>query len=66
LGGGVGTIRQYLEAGWVDEWHVAIAPALLGSGEALLAGLDLPKLGYGCTRHVASEKATHFVLSKQR
>src|SRR5580698_906354 len=26
LGGGVATIRQYLEAGLVDEMHLAIAP----------------------------------------
>src|SRR5262249_34246272 len=45
LGGGVDTIRQYLRAGLIDEMHLAIAPVLLGSGEHLLAGLDLPKLG---------------------
>lgn len=26
IGGGVATIRQYLEASLIDEWHVAIAP----------------------------------------
>src|SRR6185312_1678190 len=36
-GGGVATIQQYLRAGLVDEMHVAISPALLGSGEHLLA-----------------------------
>src|SRR5207253_766102 len=40
LGGGVATIQQYLRAGLVDEMHVAVAPALLGSGEHLFAGLD--------------------------
>src|SRR5262245_34779362 len=39
LGGGVDTIRQYLRAGLVDEMHLALSPALLGSGEALLAGI---------------------------
>ena len=37
VGGGVATVRQYLRAGLVDEIHLAIAPVLLGSGEALLA-----------------------------
>ncbi len=41
LGGGVATIREYLQAGLVDEMHLAIVPKLLGNGEALLAGLDL-------------------------
>jgi dihydrofolate reductase len=65
LGGGVSTIRQYLSAGLIDEMHLAIAPTLLGSGEALLAGLDLPKLGYRCTEHVPTPSATHVVLTRQ-
>jgi len=64
LGGGPATIRQYLAEGLVDELHLAIAPVLLGSGEPLLAGLDLRALGYACTRHVASERATHVVLER--
>ena len=65
LGGGVATIRQYLQAGLVDEMHLAIAPVLLGSGEHLLAGLDLPKLGYHCAEHVPTPNATHVVLTKR-
>jgi dihydrofolate reductase len=65
LGGGVSTIRQYLKSGLVDEMHVAIAPVLLGSGEHLLSGLDLPALGYACTQHAASDKATHLVVTKR-
>jgi dihydrofolate reductase len=64
LGGGVETVRQYLREGLIDELHLAIAPVLLGSGEHLWAGLDLVQLGYTCTQHVASAKATHVVLAK--
>jgi dihydrofolate reductase len=64
LGGGSATIKQYLTAGLVDELHLAIAPILLGSGEALFSGIDALKLGYRCVEHVASEKATHVVLKK--
>ena len=63
---GVATVRQYLEAGLIDEMHLAISPVLLGSGEHLTAGLDLPALGYACTEHVPSEKATHVVLTTRR
>jgi dihydrofolate reductase len=66
LGGGVATVRQYLRAGLVDELHLAQSPALLGSGEALLAGIDLPALGYECTERIASPHATHVVLTKKR
>jgi dihydrofolate reductase len=64
IGGGAETVRQYLRAGLVDEMHFAIAPVLLGSGEPLLAGLDLPALGYRLDKHVASEAAQHVTIVK--
>jgi dihydrofolate reductase len=65
VGGGVATIRQYLRAGLIDEMHLVLAPTLLGSGEHLFAGLDLPKLGLVRTEHVPAENATHVVLTKR-
>ena len=65
LGGGVAALRQYLSAGLVDEMHLAQSPILLGSGEHLMSGLDLAALGYRCVEHVATAKATHFVLAKR-
>jgi dihydrofolate reductase len=65
LGGGVATIRAYLQAGLVDEVHLALTPAVLGSGEALLAGIDLPALGFERTRHVATENALHVVMTRR-
>ena len=64
IGGGVATIRQFLSAGLIDELHLAISPALLGTGEHLLTDINLPALGYRCTEHVASRLATHVVLSR--
>lgn len=64
LGGGVDTIRQYLRAGLIDEMHLAISPVLLGSGENLLAGIDMRSLGYRCVEHVPTQLATHIVLKK--
>jgi dihydrofolate reductase len=66
LGGGVATIRQYLVDGLVDELHLVISPVLLGSGEHLLAGIDLVKLGFECEEHAPSSRATHVVLRKRR
>jgi len=65
LGGGVATVRQYLQAGLVDDLHLAVRPVLLGSGEALWAGLDLHKLGYQCTRQVVGERAMHVFLERR-
>ena len=65
IGGGVSTVRQYLQAGLVDEVHLAIAPTVLGQGEALLAGIDLAALGFRCTRHAGTAHAMHVVLTRE-
>jgi dihydrofolate reductase len=65
LGGGVATIRQYLQAGLIDELHLVSRPVLLGSGENLFNGIDLRALGYECTVSVAGERATHVMLRKR-
>ena len=65
IGGGAATIRQYLQAGLIDEMHLALSPVLLGRGEHLLGGIDLAKLGFACTEHAASENALHVVLMRR-
>ena len=65
LGGGVSTIRQYLQAGLIDDLHLAIGPVLLGTGEHLLNGIDMRALGYECGEHIAGERATHVFLRKR-
>ena len=65
VGGGMSTIRQYLEEGLIDCMHVAVAPVLLGAGELLFRGLDMPALGYGIVEHVPTQGATHVVFEKR-
>lgn len=64
IGGGVATIRQYLKARLIDSLQIASAPVLLGRGEALFAGIDLPALGYSVVRKETTEHATHLVIEK--
>ena len=64
IGGGVNTVRQYLQAGQVDRMHVALAPVVLGQGEALFAGLDLRALGFRVVERAATDAATHLVLTR--
>jgi len=64
IGGGTETVRQYIQAGHVDEIHLALAPVVFGQGEALFSGLDLHGLGYRIVEHVPTERATHIVLAK--
>lgn len=64
IGGGVSTVRQYLQAGAIDEMHLAVSPVVLGRGEALFAGLDLPAMGFSVTTSEATDHATHVVLKR--
>lgn len=64
LGGGVSTVRQYLQAGLVDEMHFAVSPVLLGAGEHLLGGLNMPALGFTQTEYMPTPAAAHYVLTK--
>ena len=64
IGGGVSVIRQYLAADRIDEMHLALSPVLLGTGEHLFGGIDLPKLGFAPVRTVAGEKAVHHLIRK--
>ena len=66
VGGGVSTIRQYLQARLIDELHLAIAPVLLGRGENLFAGIDLRALGYECAAHIPGVRAAAHVIIRKR
>jgi dihydrofolate reductase len=65
LGGGVATIRQFLQARLVDEVHLAVRPILLGEGEHLMRDIDLRALGYEGWKAVPGERATHVYLRKR-
>ena len=64
IGGGVSTVRQYFNAGLIDEAHFVVSPVALGSGEPMFEGLDLPTLGFSVTERAVTEHAMHLVLSK--
>lgn len=64
IGGGVSTVRQFLQAGLVDEMHLVVSPVALGRGENLLAGIDLGALGLKPREHVGTESALHVVFRR--
>jgi dihydrofolate reductase len=71
IGGGASTIRQFLQAGYIDEMHLAFAPVFLGSGEHLFAGpdgywVDLPRLGFTEKQTVYGKVAMHVTLQKSK
>jgi dihydrofolate reductase len=66
IGGGTSTVRQYLQAGYIDEMHLAFSPVFLGAGENLFAGIDLPKLGFTDIQTTYGTGAAHVILNKTR
>ncbi len=65
IGGGVATIRQFLQARLIDEMSLAVRPILLGEGESLWSELDARALGYEVAEHVPGERAVHVTLRRR-
>ena len=64
LVGGPSTVRQYLQAGLIDEMHLAVAPMLIGAGERVFDGLE-PPVGYKCIEHTSTAAVTHFRFERR-
>jgi dihydrofolate reductase len=65
VGGGASVVRQFLQAGFLDEMNLALPAVLLGAGESLFAGLNLPALGYAPVARVTGENATHVTIARK-
>lgn len=59
IGGGASTVRQYLNAGLLDELDLHIVPRLLGAGERLLDQLDAREVKLELVRTLAGPGVTH-------
>ena len=64
IGGGAATIRQYLQAGLIDEMHISIAPVVLGRGEPLFSGIDLAAAGLKQVQQTPGENTVHYLLKR--
>lgn len=59
IGGGADTIQQFLRAGLVDEFHVAVSPVLLGRGVRLFDGIAPDTVRVVPQPAPASQRVTH-------
>jgi dihydrofolate reductase len=59
VGGGIGTARDFLLAGLVDQLHLMIAPIILGKGTRLWDGLAGLELTHKVTTEVAESGTIH-------
>jgi dihydrofolate reductase len=66
ISGGGETIRQYLDAGLVDELHVALAPVVFGRGVRLFEGVDADRVALEQVRSESSSRVTHLFYAVRR
>ena len=59
ISGGADIVRQYLNAGLVDELVLSIAPTFLGNGLRLFDGIDANGLGLEVLEAIPSRQVTH-------
>jgi len=66
IAGGAHTIGEYLNAGLVDEFHIALAPVLFGHGTRLFDRIDSDALSLELVRAVPSPMVTHVTYAVRR
>ncbi len=63
IAGGGSTIDQYLQAGLIDEFSIALSPVLFGSGVRLFEGVDATRIALTPLHAEASERVTHLTYA---
>lgn len=63
IAGGAATILQFVNAGLVDEFSVALAPVLFGSGTRLFEGVDAGRVALEPVRAEPTERVTHLTYA---
>ena len=66
ISGGASVIRQYLNAGLIDEFSIHIAPMILGSGVRLFENLDQGRYSVKILEVVNSKDVTHLKYKVNR
>ncbi|HEX6151741.1 dihydrofolate reductase family protein [Nocardioides sp.] len=63
IAGGGATILEYLNAGLVDEFSIALSPVLFGSGIRLFEGVDADRVALEQVRAEPSPRVTHLTYA---
>lgn len=66
IAGGGATILQYLNAGLIDEFTIALSPVLFGSGIRLFEGVDAGRVALEQVRAESSARVTHLTYTVRR
>ncbi|TAM68952.1 MAG: dihydrofolate reductase [Microbacteriaceae bacterium] len=63
IAGGGATIVEYVNAGLIDEFSIALSPVLFGSGIRLFEGVDAGRVALEPLRAEATQRATHLAYA---
>src|SRR5688572_27021172 len=63
IAGGGETILEYLNAGLIDEFSMALSPVLFGSGIQLFEGVDAGRVALDLVRAEPSPRVTHLTYA---
>jgi dihydrofolate reductase len=66
IAGGGATILQYVNAGLIDEFSIALSPVLLGSGIRLFEGVDAGTVALEPVRAEPTQWVTHLTYIAQK
>jgi dihydrofolate reductase len=65
IGGGVSTVRQFLQADLIDHMHLVVAPIVLGRGERLWDGLEGLEERFTIEATPSPSGAIHLVFTRR-
>jgi dihydrofolate reductase len=63
IAGGGATILEYLDAGLIDEFSIALSPVLFGTGIRLFEGVDASRVALQPARAEPSPRVTHLTYT---
>jgi dihydrofolate reductase len=66
IAGGSETILEFLNAGLVDEFSIAVSPVLFGAGTRLFDGVDASRVRLEPVRSESSPRVTHLTYAVHR
>jgi dihydrofolate reductase len=66
IAGGGATILEYLNAGLIDEFSIALSPVLFGSGIRLFEGVDAGRVALEQVRSEPTQRVTHLTYAVRR
>jgi dihydrofolate reductase len=66
IAGGGRTILEYLNAGLIDEFSLALSPVLFGAGIRLFEGVDADRVALSPVRAEPTERVTHLTYEVRK